>query len=179
MNKASFTSSCPRVGAALLTLVIAFVLTGCCDIKLPSISVGQLVDPERAKHEVTADVCYKFPKCTFDSPDQQQQFKDTMDAINQAGASLRPMLAKGDLTADQFVFDELILEFYASQLLSFCEQSNMVLTEPTKSLVLTAAERSGSKAEVEQVVAAPPQGRLQKLASATKSFRSRLESLAK
>jgi hypothetical protein len=167
------------LAATVAGILAALVVAGCCDIKIPSISVGQLINPEWAKHEVTADVCYRFPKCTFDSDDQKKQFEEAKKSINDAGAMLRPMLKKGDISAEEFVMYELINEFYAAQLLAWCESTQPPLVDPGKALVLSAADRAGVRADVDRVLSTPRPARLGVIASGAATARSKVQAKQK
>ena len=155
---------------------VAFTLTGCCDIKTPAGTLGQFLNPEWAKDRISADVCYRFPKCKFDTPEQEQQFKEVMSEINKAGASLRPALSKGDITAEDFVGYELLVEFYSAQLLAWCEGSTTSLADPAKSLLQAYADRAGFRQDIDRVSAASRDARLRSLSDGMRSLRTKLES---
>jgi hypothetical protein len=155
---------------------VAFTLTGCCHIKTPAGTLGQFLNPEWAKDRISADVCYRFPKCKFDTPEQEQQFKEVMSEINKAGASLRPALRKGEITAEDFVGYELLLEFYSAQLLAWCEGSTTSLADPAKTLLMAYADRAGFRQDVDRVTAASRDGRLGAMSAGVRSMHSKVGS---
>ena len=163
----------PRRLIALAALLAPITLTGCCDIRIPAGTLGQMLNPEWAKDRVTATVCYRFPKCTFANPQEEQEFKDLVGQINEVGRALRPALKSGEITAEEFVIYEVILELYAAELLAWCEGSSPTMTEPAKTLVQTYAERAGLRGQVDAVMAAPRPGRLGAISKGLQGVRSK------
>jgi hypothetical protein len=102
-----------------------------------------------------------------------------MKSINDAGAMLRPMLKKGDITADEFVMYELIIELYAAELLAWCENTQATLVDPGKALVLSAADRAGVRADVDRLLSTPRPARLGVIASGAATARSKVQAKQK
>ena len=148
---------------------------GCCDIEIPAATIGQMANPEWARNRISADVCYRFPECKFASPEEEREFKEIVGEINRIGGSLRPALKKGEIAPDEFVGYEIILEFFAAQLLAFCEESAGELREPAKGLVLAYADRVGMRQDVDRIIAAGKGARLKAMSPAVQSLRVKVQ----
>ncbi len=133
----------------LIAAGIAALLSGCSSLELPVATVAQLAKPDRIwantppRDRVRARVRFRFPDCSFATPEEEQQFNESLVELRRIGQDLISAVESGELASGTYVLACVLLEWIGASLLDACEQDAPSGAVSSAALAAEAGERLG------------------------------------